>query len=236
MSFFKQNGDTVIFNQDGELVYYVPEKYFENGNAVIDGEYVNLLGLINYEIFNKSGKGSGMKLTKCATFIKCKPSNISKPKEIILKGAFEPTICRLLSFKNGDELICSTRVPQSVQNVEKFVNVLIRGNLLNNIPYNQIHEYILRNAESNNFNYKVSAQIIGMLISEIYRYKNDLKKPFRLSDMKSMTDYKAITISTIPKQTSAFTAITSENADESIASAITNKSHKDSPLERVVMN
>ena len=43
-------------------------------------------------------------------------------------------------------------------------------------------------------------------------------------------------IKKIPKYTSAFASITSENADEAIANAIINKTHKDSALEKVMMN
>lgn len=236
MAFYKKVDDSIIFNQDGELIYYIPEKYFENGNAVIIGEYVDVMGIFSYEVYNKSGKGSGIKLTKGGTTIKCKPSAITKKPNIQLKGTTEAIPYRLLSFKKGDILICSTRVEQSITNVENFINLLIRGNLPSNIPYDKVHEYILNNAIMNNFNYNVSPQIIGLVISELYRDKNDLTKPFRLSPMKSMTDYKTVTINKIPKYTSAYTAITSENADESIASAMTNKTHKDSPLERVMMN
>ena len=51
-----------------------------------------------------------------------------------------------------------------------------------------------------------------------------------------MTAYKAVPITQIPKYISAYTAVTSENADEAIASAIENKSHTESPLEKVMMN
>ena len=99
-----------------------------------------------------------------------------------------------------------------------------------------IHEYIIENANLNGFNYKVSGQLFGILISELYRDPKDLSKPFRLSDMADMTDYQAISILKIPKYTSPYTAITSENADEAIAAAITTKGKTDSPLEKVMMN
>ena len=81
----------------------------------------------------------------------------------------------------------------------------------------------------------MSANIIGILISELYRDPKDLSKPFRLSGMKDMLDYKAISILKVPKYTSPYTAITSENADESIAAAMTTKGTSSSPLEKVMM-
>jgi hypothetical protein len=42
-------------------------------------------------------------------------------------------------------------------------------------------------------------------------------------------------ITKVPKYTSPYTAITSENADEAVAAALTIKSNADSPLEKIVM-
>ena len=142
----------------------------------------------------------------------------------------------MLHFKNGDELICNINVPADVGNVEKFVNLLIGGHLPDDIPYNEIFKYVINNANMNNFNYKVSAQIIGILLSELYRSSRDSSVPFRNSNYKDMLDYKAISIKAVPKFTSPYTAITSENADEAIAAAMTmTKSSADSPLEKVMM-
>jgi hypothetical protein len=51
-----------------------------------------------------------------------------------------------------------------------------------------------------------------------------------------MLNYKAIPITKVPKYTSPYTAITSENPDEAIAAAITTSGTGQSPLEKVIMN
>ena len=45
-----------------------------------------------------------------------------------------------------------------------------------------------------------------------------------------------VSIKALPKFISPYVAITSENADESIANAIMNKTGVESPLEKVMMN
>jgi hypothetical protein len=47
--------------------------------------------------------------------------------------------------------------------------------------------------------------------------------------------YKAIPMTKIPKYISPYTAVTSENADEAVAAAMTLKSNTESPLEKVMM-
>lgn len=234
-SFFKTVNNKVVFTGDGELIYYIPEKYFEIKAAETVGEKINTIGMFTYAVFDKSGKRILLKPFNCPTMIECIPNNISKESNYLLDGTKESKAYRLLHFKNGDELICSTKVPVDIAVLEKFVDIFKGGNLPENIPYNEIQNYILKNAELCKFDYKVSAQVIGMVISEIYRYEKDLSKPYRIANTDNLTAYKAIAIDKVPKYTSAFTAITSDNADEAIAAAMTTKGHGDSPLEKIVM-
>ena len=234
-SFFKTVNDKVIFTGDGELIYYVPEKYFDIKAAETIGERINTIGMFTYAVFDKSGKRVILKPFNCPTMIECIPNFISKESNYTLEGTKEAKSYRLLHFKNGDELICSTKVPVDTIILEKFVDIFKGGNLPENIPYDKIQDYVLKNAELCKFDYKVSAQVIGIVISEIYRYEKDLSKPFRIANDDNMLAYKAISIDKVPKYTSAFTAITSDNADEAIAAAMTTKGRGDSPLEKIVM-
>jgi hypothetical protein len=234
-TFLKTVGDKVLFSGDGELIYYVPEKYFDIKAAETIGERTNVMGIFSYAVFDKSGKRIALKHFNCPTMIECIPNSVSKESNYLLEDTKEPKPYRLLHFKDGDELICSTKVPVDFAVLEKFVDILKGGNLPEYIPYNQVQDYILKNAELCNFDYKVSAQIIGIVISEIYRYDKDLSKPFRVANTDDMLAYKAISIDKVPKYTSAFTAITSDNADEAIAAAMTTTNSGDSPLEKIVM-
>lgn len=235
-SYFYEKDSKVIFNDTGELIYYIPEKYFSLNVASSIGEVIQSIGIFSYGLFDKNGKKIKISRFKCPTMISCKPSSISKESSLHLIGTKEPEAYRLLHFHKGDELLCSTELPKSIENVEKFLNLLVRGNLPQTIPYDELYSYIIENAELNGFNYKVSGNIIGILISELYRDSNDLTKEFRLSDMKNMNDYTAIAITKVPKYTSPYAAITSENADEAIAAAMVNKGVSETPLEKVVMD
>ena len=234
--FFKTTSkNTVVFTGDGELIYYVPENYFTNGTATVIGDVVRLMGLFTYGLFDKSGKLLYTRLFKCPTTISCKPYKIDKVADYHLAGTGEAKPYRFLYFHKDDKLICSTFVPKEVDNVELFVKLLTGGHLPENIPYDQIQDFVIENANLNNFNYKVSNQVMGMVISELYRDKKVLSKPFRYTDMKDMTAYKAIRIQDGPKYTSPFTAVTSDNADEAIAAAMTVAGDKESPLEKIMM-
>lgn len=235
-SYYKQEDSKIIFTGDGELIYYVPEKYFDSNAATIIGETIQTMGIFSYGLYDANGKRLKIDRFKCPTTISCKPFSITKERDFHLIGTKGPKDYRLLHFKKGDELICNVNVPKDIENVEKFINLFIGGHFPDNIPYNELHNYIIKNAELNGFNYKVSGQIFGILIGVIYRSSKDKSVPFRNSNYKDMLDYQAISIKAVPKYTSPYTAITSENADEAIAAAMTmTKSSGESPLEKVMM-
>lgn len=234
--FYKVEKNKVIFTADGELIYFVPEKYFDIKVATIIGTTVELMGIFTYGLYDKSGKQIKLERFKLPTIFKCKPYKIEKESKLLLKGTKTEQAYRLLYFHKGDELISQKQVPKAVDNVEKFNNLLIRANLPENIPYNEFaFKYILANANMNGFNYKISPQIIGLLVSELFRNPKDLTQPFRFTDMNDMTNYKAISILDVSKYTSPYTAITSENPDKAIAAAMTTKGSTTSPLEPIMM-
>ena len=54
MSFYKEvNGSVICTLPEGQEVrYFIPECYFNTKSAIIVGEFVNLLGIFNYAIYD----------------------------------------------------------------------------------------------------------------------------------------------------------------------------------------
>ncbi len=232
--FLKRNKDALLFNADGSLVFYLPELYFERKYATIVGEYVNLLGLLDYTIFDKNGKHNGLKQFNFPTVFLCKPSSIEKVKNTKLTSESEAQDYRLLKFVKGDEVVTSVKVPQMIDNVEEFYKLFTCGKLPTTIPYEELQNYFIENITLNGASYGVTTQLFGIIISEMCRDPNNLEKPFRLTSMKNSNAYKALNIRDIPKLVSPFSAITSERWDESIVNAINNKNKVDSPMEKLL--
>lgn len=231
--FLKRDGDSLLFNQEGELVFYIPEMYFTNKYAVIVGEYINLLGILDYAIFDSKGKHNGLKTFRFPTVFLCRPGSMEKVKDIKLTETSKPQDYRLLKFRKGDQVVVSVKVPEMVENAEEFYKLFNGGKLPTTVRYDKIHEYFVENIRLNGADYGISIQLFGIIIGEMTRSSKDITKLFRHTDMKSMTDYQMISVKEVPKYVSPFTAITSENFDESVVSAIVNKNHKYSPLEKL---
>lgn len=237
--FLRRDGDALKFNETGKtFIFYVPEKYFTTKDALIVGEYVNLLGILNYEIIDdKTGKSViGMKLFNFPTVFLCRPSTIEKQKALQLNKNSEPMDYRVLKFKKDDEVVTSVKVPEDISNVESFYNLLMRGNLPNTIPYNELQNIVNENMKLNGYSYGITLQLIGVLISELYRSSRNVDIPYRLSGSKDQLDYTAIDIRQIPKHISPFISLTSENWDEAVIGAVMTKNTKDSPMEKLLMD
>ena len=234
--FLKKDGLSLLFKDEGELIFYIPELYFERNYAIMDGDSVTLIGLFNYALFDKNDKLIGdYKLFNFPTMFTCVPSSINKISDVKLGNSNIKEDYRTLKFKKDDIVIASTKVPMSVENIEIFLKMVNTGKIPNSIPYNILHDVFIRNIELNGERYPVSTQLIGMVFSEICRSSKDITIPYRLGKSNNMHDYRPINITDIPKLVSPFTSITSQNWDESVVNAITNTNYKKSPLEKLFL-
>lgn len=235
-NFLRREGDSLIFNQDGEFIFYVPEIYFDRKIAEIDGEYVNIMGVLDYAIFEPSGRHTPLRTFQHPTIFTTRPSAIEKSKNVTLTKNSDTQDYRLLKYKKNDVIVNSVLTPKDVTNAEKFYAMfLISGRLPNTVRYDKIQEYFIDNAKLNGFSYGMNLQMFGIIISEAIRAKNNLSKPFRLSGSNDMTNYQTINIKDLPKYISPYAALTSENWDNGVVGAITNTNTVDSPMEKLLM-
>ena len=242
-AFLKQDGDKILYNGTGELVYYIPDRYFgdtKTSIGIILGPYVSTMGIFDWALVNENGKAGKARPFKYPTIMLCKPSRIEKVSNLSLNG-LQPKDYRILHFKKGDEAISDINIPRLTDNVERIFSlmVLVENKMPNTIPYNKLHEYFPENMELNGKGYGLSMQMFGIMISELCRDPNDPSKPFRLSKAinTSMNGYRQISIKEVPKFISPFVSLTSENWDDSLMAAINMSNEGNdtiSPLERVV--
>jgi hypothetical protein len=241
--FCKQDGEKILFNQTGELLYYIPEKYFQDTKttiAKIEGQYVSTIGVFDWALVSDTGKvGKAHPFKYCSIFL-CKPSSVEKVKNVSLNG-LTPMDYRVCHFVKGDEVISDINTPKIVDNVEILFKAMIykQNCMPPSIPYDKAQDYFPENMELNAKGYGLNMQNFGFMISELYRDPTDISKPFRLSKAieKSMTGYAQLSIIDIPKYISPLISISSQNWDDGLMAAIQmNKDgiYNESPLNKVV--
>ena len=235
--FLRRDGDSLLFDQEGEFVFYVPEIYFDAGrkDAVINGEYVNLLGILDYAIFSPTGYSSGPKRFFFPTVFLTRPSRIEKQKNVKLKPGVDPQDYRLLIYNKDDPVVVSTKVPQDIANVESFYRIYLYGKLPVTIPYDKMQDYFTESIALNGSSYSITLQMFGFVIGEICRSKTNLNIPFRLTDFTDLTSYKPLGIRDVPKYISPNSSIGSENWDNAVVGAIMHPNDVGSPMEKLIM-
>lgn len=238
-SFIKEDKDKLIFQggKNKELLAYVPEKYFERKIAEVIGEYIEILGIFDYTVQDTdTGKNIGLYPFRFPTMFTTKPYRVDKVKELQLIKEMEPTDYRILRYKDGDQVAVSTTVVQYIGNAEKFMNLwFILGYIINTIPYDKLYEYMVDNLALNGSSYGLNAQMFGVPFSELCRSKDDPNIPFRLSKSKNMHAYQSVSVKQVSKLISPYTALISEDFDESVLYAMLNDTPKDTPLEKILV-
>ena len=242
-AFLKEDNEKIIFTGPGELVYYIPDKYFGDSKvptAAVYGAYIQTMGVFDWALIDTNGKVGKAKPFKYPTMVMCKPSRIEKVTNLSLNG-LQAMDYRVLHFVEGDEAISDIHTARNIDNVELLFRtfILVEHKMPTTIPYDKLHEYFPENMNLNAKGYGLNMQMFGLMITELCRDPNNISVPFRLSKNinESMYGYRQISIKTAPKFTSPFMALTSENWDESLMSAITMSQDGNnviSPLERVV--
>lgn len=236
-SWLKRDGESILYNGDGYFAFFVPERYFDGKNsakAIIYGEYVNLFGILDYQLFSSNGKANGpVRCFKFPTVFLTKPTSIEKVRNIKIADWSAAQDYRVLKYEKNSQIVVSTKVPQDLQNVEFFYSLFLGGNLPTTIPYEELYTYLIENIELAGESYGLTNQILGIVVSEMARDPNNLEKAFRNSNAQH---YISIDIKDIPKFISPYSAITSENWDEAVVNAIENKSTRDIPMEKILMD
>ena len=244
-TFLRVDKDTVYFKGQGEFVFFIPEIFFEREHAVIDGEFIYVLGTLNYAVLPQPAKSDSDYTKNVRRFyfpsVFCtRPGNMKKVKNLVLNKSQEPQDYRVLSYTNNgqDQIIVSTKVPVDITNTEKFMSIfLITGKIPPNISYYDLYKYYNDAIKLNGGSFRVSAQLVGLIYTETCRSK-DLSKPFRLTkDLdRDPYSYRTTSIQNVANLISPFTALTTENFDKSMISAalIDPKDAKSTPMERII--
>lgn len=235
-SFLKRDGDSLLFNTDGELIFYIPEMYFDMEKAFYyEGDYINVIGIFDYSVFDANGKNNGLHRFNFPTAFLTKPYLVEKQKNVKLTATQKAIDFRLLRYKKGDPVVVSVRVAQNNANIEDFYKIFLYGKMTNTIPVDKLHEYFIDNISLNGNDYGVNNQMFGLIFSEMCRSKKDLSIPFRNTKYTDPTDYTMISIMDLPKYISPHQSLGSQNWDNAIVGAITNPTDVESPLEKILM-
>ena len=196
----------------------ISEKMFDDNIATISGDKVITFGFLDitvWETNNNNGNRKNKITLRLPNIITTAPTRInydSKNSEYVLE------------YSEGDQIIVTTKIPKQTAVVTSFFNLVMKGKIPNDIPYNEISKYFEDCAIINNFNMKVNSLFLDLIIVVVCRDPENLSRQFReaIADNPniSLLKRKLMNMEMIPAITTQFSAISSGNPRYGITSSI----------------
>ena len=234
----KDDGRNLIF-QGHMLDIYVPIYYFDSNYAEIIGSKVTSFGLLNCKIYDKDEKSLALEIIKLPTQIHMYPSDIYEATVALYPHQTESKY-KVLRFYRNDPVMDNFTQCNKL-NIEMFTKIFFAGKLDDSIPYDKIIEIWEKNMEVNNIRLNVPITILGIIVSQHYRDKNNPDKTFAKVIGKDPTvspyDYRRVNIREICSK-NTFAALTFEDMDSMITTSLNinskNKVQDVSPIEKII--
>lgn len=229
LDFIEQKESQVFAKQKLDIV--LTKQMFDDGLASIIGSEVHTLGFFIIRTINGAeGKETYKNYTvNLPVMIKLNAFNSSDEKEGMV-----------IHYEKDDIIIEEASYFKRVDAVNKFLNFLVATKIEVKNPEDLI-KLFQQNARMNDVKLSSQPVIVEAIISELVRWDKDETKPLRLAlkDKKvKKTDFNLVSIKEISRMTSVFNAISFEDINKSLQSAVlmskTNKDQLISPVEKTL--
>lgn len=240
MDFFSSDGN-FIYLEKPYCEFYIPLSYFKDtaGFATDNGDILSVLGIFDIYFFD-NGNITDKKVMNLPSWIDLFVYS-SENGVVSLPGREEGVKCRIVKYFKGDKIM-SNRIVEDSENAETFLRFITQGKLPQSIPYDKSIQVWRKNQEVNSVNLGVPSVIEELILSVSYRDKDDFTKKFATvignNPNVSPYDYKMASIRQICQYASAFTALTFEDMDSMITTALNRTREKTpeatSPIEDII--
>lgn len=195
----------------------IQKEMFDNNISVISEDNVITFAFLDiyvWESYDEQTKPIKI-ILRLPNIITTSPSKISfddKNEEYVL------------DYKAGDRIVISTKTPKASSVVVNFFNLIMKGKLPSDIPYDEISSYFEECSRLNDFNMKVNSLFVDLVIATVCRDPKNLSRQFReaIKDNPkiSMYDRKIVNMDNIPAITTQFNAISGGNPKYGITTSI----------------
>lgn len=227
-SFFSQKDGKIIANSKLQVI--ISKELFDDGIATFVDTAVHTLGFFIFKVYS-SADGSKFKLYQCnlPIVVSLNAFSISNDSDNYY-----------IEFEKDDIILNSTSYVKRVNAVNDFLKFMISAKLNVTKP-DELIKLFQQNAAMNDTRIASQPSIVEALAAELVRWDKDETKPLRLALKDkgvSIKDFKLVNIKEISRVTSVFNAISFEDINKSIQSAVimsrNNKEQITSPVEKIL--
>jgi hypothetical protein len=231
----REKGGKVVLDAY-EMEILISEDYFSNGIASLIGDKLNTIGIFRFRIkqTESSPKHDYLLNLPSPILISFQDSFSSKEKIDGVEERF-----KIFRLEKGDIFMESETIVASPKNVEAFANLLHAGKVPKT-TYESIYRQYIQVQEDNKTPLGVPSSTIEATIAELCRSIKNEEIPFRIALNRggALTDFKLVTLRSLPALISTFSGISFENINAALASGVARKrkgkEEEITPMEKTV--
>ena len=220
------------------LEIHIPKAYFDGGRfASLQGATIETLGLVYLSFFPK-GKPEPIRLLNIPATVNFLVYDSEEHSMDIKNIKIDVTTLKYMK----DSFVMSQSIQKGREVAEMFLNVMLSGKLPKNLDYSHLIDIWWKNIEISGASMGVPSKIFEMIIANIYRSPNDVKKRFAdyygRSSSSDPYNYQTGNVRDIVEKLSTFSGLIFEDISRMITSGINNKidgiEERESPLEKII--
>lgn len=130
-------------------------------------------------------------------------------------------------LKNGDKFMYDDMYVINSKDAAGILNSFYQAYLPNNISYNDTFNILLNAFQVTNMKFPAISVLLEALISQMYRTRGNLYKPFRMVyNGKNKYSYSNINIKKVPEVSSLFSSLVGEDGYYQLTQVVANKDNK----------
>ena len=231
-TYFEEQSDESVRFKGNKLIIIIPEEFIDRGVTTINQTTIITLGIFEGFIFDDMDEDDITKynhkfISKLPTNLYMKPSHIEQ-SSIMVEDIEKDTIVKKnvykLIFLKDDIYAVSTSIVKDSNVVDKFVYMLLQGQLPKTLTYSEVASIWLQCAQLNGVKTGSEFNTLAMIVMNLTRDPKNYSIPFRMVYDKyysqGIYNGKMIRYMDVPRYISNFTSITGSDPRQGITVAM----------------
>ena len=239
MAHFKKDNN-FIYLSDNSCEFYIPTYYFDDKYkfAVDEGKVIHCIGVFETAYFDDTGKVIERKMLNLPTWIDLTIYE-STTKKLQLPNDVEENEYKVVTYYKNQKIM-SSKIVKDADNVEGYIDFILKGKIPHNIMYGKTLDLWLKNQKMNGISLGVPSVELEMILSVFYRYINDPTKKFStvIGGDKNISEFDYImkNVRSICQYTSTYAGVTFEDIDSMITTSLNRTKRGDKELQSPTEN
>lgn len=224
----RTEGETTsyIYNGNSTLEIYIPTINFNRSNgrtklASRSGDRINTLGIFYFF------EGKDLYFFSLPINIEFEYTSERVARSFKLNSKIPAMNYTVFTLNKGDKFMTDDLYILNAKDANGILNTFYQSYIPENIAYEDIYNILTNAFSATGMKFPAVSVLLEALISQLYRSRSDIYKPFRLNyNGRNSYSYRNINIKKVPEVSSLFSSLVGEDGYYQLTQIIANKDNK----------